>query len=259
MITWNDIEDLISKLGKAEKRFFKMMASTENRSTDVLVKLFDEIDKGSASIEKLERSGYYTDLEVEALYQYILKSLRNFYADSEASLRIKDELLNLRCLMDKAQYRQSRKMLTALKRELYDTEHYCFLLKAFDIEKRLVIFEEGKQIQLKPALIANEERGVLKKKKLLVEYHQLYLQIDMLKPGDTEAANELLHHPMLQDHLEALGLTERVFVLKCKELLYRILNSKAEAALYYDKANELFGKHQFLYDHFVNRLNLDPA
>jgi hypothetical protein len=161
--------------------------------------------------------------------------------------------------MDKAQYRQSRKMLTALKRELYDTEHYCFLLKAFDIEKRLVIFEEGKQIQLKPALIANEERGVLKKKKLLVEYHQLYLQIDMLKPGDTEAANELLHHPMLQDHLEALGLTERVFVLKCKELLYRILNSKAEAALYYDKANELFGKHQFLYDHFVNRLNLDPA
>ena len=94
MITWNDIEDLISKLGKAEKRFFKMMASTENRSTDVLVKLFDEIDKGSASIEKLERSGYYTDLEVEALYQYILKSLRNFYADSEASLRIKDELLN---------------------------------------------------------------------------------------------------------------------------------------------------------------------
>jgi hypothetical protein len=254
MITWNDIEDLISKLGKAEKRFFKMMASTENRSTDVLVKLFDEIDKGSASIEKLERSGYYTDLEVEALYQYILKSLRNFYADSEASLRIKDELLNLKCLMDKAQYRQCRKMLTALKRELYDTEHYCFLLKAFDIEKRLVIFEEGKQIQLKPALIANEERGVLKKKKLLVE-----LQIDMLKPGDTEAANELLRHPMLQDHLEALGLTERVFVLKCKELLYSILNSKAEAGLYYDKANELFGKHQFLYDHFVNRLNLDPA
>lgn len=259
MINWNDIEDLISKLGKAEKRFFKMMASTENRSTDVLVKLFDEIDKGSASIEKLERSGYYTDLEVEALYQYILKSLRNFYADSESNLRIKDELLNLRCLMDKAQYRQCRKMLTAIKRELYDTEQYCFLLKAFDIEKRLVIFEEGKQIQLKPALIANEERGVLKKKKLLVEYHQLYLQIDMLKPGDTEMANELLRHPMLQDHLEALGLTERVFVLKCKELLYRILNNNAEVDSYYNKANELFSKHQFLYDHFVNRLNLDPA
>lgn len=259
MITWNDIDDLISKLGKAEKRFFKMMASTEDHNTEVLIKLFDEIDKGSASIERLERSGYYTDSDIEALYNYILKSLRNFYSDSESSIRIKDEIFNLRCLLDKAQYRQSRKMLTSLKRELYETEQYCFLLKAFDVEKRLVIFEEGKQIQLKPALIANEERGVLKKKKLLVQYHQLYLQIEMLPPNSIKEAEELLQNPILLDHIDALGLTERVFVLKCKEMLYKKLKKQDTAKEYNERIEELFKKHPFLYDHFVNRLNLDHA
>lgn len=259
MITWNDIDDLISKLGKAEKRFFKMMASTEGRSTDVLIKLFDEIDKGSASIERLERSGYYTDSDIEGLYNYILKSLRSFYSESEACVRIKDELLNLGCLLDKAQYRQCRKMLTSLKRELYDTEQYCFLLKAFDIEKRLLIFEEGKQIQSRPALIANEERGVLKKKKLLVQYHQLYLQIDELLPGSIAEAENLLQNPILQVNIDAHGLTERIFVLKCKEMLYKLLKKRDLADEYYYRSEELFNKHPFLYDHFVNRLNLDPA
>ena len=144
MVELNDIADLIRSLGKAEKRFFKMMISTENVDVDLLVKLFNEIERENVSIEKLERSGYYTEYDIDKLYNLILKALRGYHAESCTTFRIKDEILNLRCLFDKAQYRQCRKMLTSLKRELYHIEQFNFLLKTFDIEKKLIVFEEGK-------------------------------------------------------------------------------------------------------------------
>ncbi len=82
VVDLNDIADLIRSLGKAEKRFFKMMISTENVDVDLLVKLFNEIEKESVSVEKLERSGYYTEYDIDKLYTLILKSLRGFHAES---------------------------------------------------------------------------------------------------------------------------------------------------------------------------------
>jgi hypothetical protein len=148
-------------------------------------------------------------------------------------------------------------MLTSLKRELYESEQYSLLLKVFEIEKRLVIFEKGKQIQLKPALIANEERGILKKKKLLVHYHQLYLQIESLQPQNYKEAEEFLQEPILINQIDVLGLLEQVFVLKCRERLYTLLKKNDDAKKCAVKMRELFVKHTFLYDHFINQLDLD--
>ena len=251
MIDLNDISDLILSLGKAEKRFFKMMASTESGDVDLLIKLFNEIDKEVVSVEKLERSGYYTEYDTEKLYLLILKSLRNFYAEGEPNFQIKDEILNLRCLVDKAQYRQCRKMLTSLKRQLYDTEQFGYLLKVFDVEKKLVVFEEGKRIRLQPALIANEEQSVINKELRLLQYQALLIEI-CNQPTDKKSETEaFLKNPLLVDFIEALSMKERAFVLKCKGKVFEKLQKTKEAEECKQNLQELVQKHEFLSEYFI--------
>ncbi len=251
MVDLNDISDLIRSLGKAEKRFFKMMISTENVDVDLLVKLFNEIEKETVSIEKLERSGYYTEYDIDKLYNLILKSLRGFHAESCAIFRIKDEILNLRCLFDKAQYRQCRKMLASLKRELYDDEQFVFLLKLFDVEKKLIVFEEGKEIQLKPAIIAQEEQSVINKEQKILQYQKLLISINARVAEKDDTLTGTLSNPLLTDNLDTLSRKERVFVLKCKERIYSFLNQKIESELCCAQIKELFAKHNFLKEYFL--------
>jgi hypothetical protein len=251
VVDLNDIADLIRSLGKAEKRFFKMMISTENVDVDLLVKLFNEIEKESVSVEKLERSGYYTEYDIDKLYTLILKSLRGFHAESCAVFRIKDEILNLRCLFDKAQYRQCRKMLASLKSELYEDEQFGFLLKLFDIEKKLIVFEEGKEIQPKPAIIAQEEQSVIHKEEKILQYQKLLVSImDRIAEKD-ETLSGTLSNPLLTDNLDTLSRKESVFVLKCKERIYSFLNQKIESELCCAQIKELFAKHKFLKEYFL--------
>ena len=252
MVDLNDIADLIRSLGKAEKRFFKMMVSTENVDVDLLVKLFNEIERETVSIEKLERSGYYTEYDTDKLYNLILKSLRGFHAESNTTFYIKDEILNLRCLFDKAQYRQCRKMLTSLKRELYDSEQFNFLLKLFDIEKKLIVFEEGKEIQRKPAMIAQEEQSVINKEQKILQYQKLLISINSRIAEKDPALVGTLNNPLLTDNIDTLSRKERVYVLKCKERIYTFLDQKIEAELCQLQMKEYFAKHAFLKEYFFN-------
>lgn len=252
MVDLNDIADLIRSLGKAEKRFFKMMISTENVDVDLLVKLFNEIERETVSIEKLERSGYYTEHHIEKLYTLILKSLRGFHAESCTIFRIKDEILNLRCLFDKAQYRQCRKMLTSLKRELYDDEQFGFLLKLFDIEKKLIVFEEGKDIQHKPATIAQEEQSVINREQKILQYQKLLMSIMSRVAEKDLTLSDTLSNPLLTNNLDTLSRKESVFVLKCKERIYSFMNQKIESELCCAQIKELFAKHGFLKEYFLN-------
>jgi hypothetical protein len=252
LVDLNDIADLIRSLGKAEKRFFKMMISTENVDVDLLVKLFNEIEKEAVSIEKLERSGYYTEYDTEKLYNLILKSLRGFHAESNTTFHIKDEILNLRCLFDKAQYRQCRKMLTSLKRQLYDTEQFNFLLKLFDVEKKLIVFEEGKDIQLKPAMIAQEEQSVINKEQKILQYQKLLISINSRMEEKDPTLVGTLSNPLLTDNIDTLSRKERMFVMKCKERLYSFLDQKIEAELCQLQMKEMYTKHPFLKEYFFN-------
>lgn len=251
MVDLNEISDLIRSLGKAEKRFFKMMISTESVDVDLLVKLFNEIEKETVSIEKLERSGYYTEYDTEKLYSIILKSLRAFHADSNSNFRIKDDILNLRCLFDKAQYRQCRKMLTSLKRELYEHEQFSFLLKLFDVEKKLIVFEEGKEIQLKPAMIAQEERSVIHKQQKILQFQKLLNEIRRRVKDKDETLGATLGNPLLTDNMDNLSHRERIYVLWCREMIYDFLNQKIEAELCRAQMKEYFIKHPFLKEYFL--------
>lgn len=227
-----------------------MTAATEGADGSELTELFDVLEKESISAEKLEKNGVYTEEEKTRLYELLLNSLRNFYSESKISFRIKDDILNLRCLIDKAQYKQSRKMLTPLKRTLYDTEEFSCLLKTFDVEKKLTVFEGSKALQTLPQAIAGEEQSIIHKELRLVEYHRLFLEIRKTGEEEKDALDALLKHRLLQEFSETQSMKERVFVLKCKRLLLRKLKRFEEALLPENEEKELLSRHEFLQDYF---------
>lgn len=250
MVDLNDIADLIQSLGKAEKRFFKMMASTEGTDVDLLVKLFDELEKQVVSVEKLERSGYYSEYDVTKLYDLILKSLRNFYAESDTVLRYEDEILNLRCLVDKAQYKQCRKMLISLKRELYESERFDFLLSVFELEKKLITFEESKSSFLQPSIIAKEEQSIVDKKMALLNLNKLYWEIKNSVTTEADVLELYLLNPFLAKDLPALSRKECALILRCRQIIFARLGKINEVSICKQGISELLEKYSFLRDYF---------
>ena len=237
-------------MGKSEKRFFKMTASTEEYDSSVLTSLFDLLEKEDANPEKTLKSGNFTNNDFSDLYRLLLKSLRNFYSESNAAFRIKDDILNLRCLIDKAQYKQSRKMLTVLKRTLYDNEEFSCLLKTFDVEKKLTVFEGAKALQTLPQAIAGEELSIINKQLRIIEYHRLLINIKETNEDLKDTLEEYLKHKLLQEFTETQSMKERMFVLKCKRLLLQKLKRFDEVHMLEKKENELLGQHEFLQTYF---------
>jgi hypothetical protein len=246
------LADFIKTLGKSEKRFFKMSAATSEFDSANALELFDVLDKESMSTEKLEKSKLFSDAEIELLYQLLLESLKNFYAESKISFQIKDDILNLRCLIDKAQYKQSRKMLSSLKRTLYDTEEFSCLLKTFDVEKKLTAFEGAKAIQTLPQSIAGEEQSIVRKQLRIVAYHKLLIAVKQTDDSNKNTLEDFLKHPLLQEYTETQSMKERVFVLKCKQVVFTKLNRPENVHLLNTEIETIMHAHVFLNDYFKN-------
>ncbi len=186
-VSLEELYDLIKSLSKSEKRFFKLTASSEE-SSNVISKLFDELEKAPAFDEskfiKLSKQKHKTLSPKDILkltYEVILKSQRTFYAESISGYKIKDEISNLRNLFDKAQYKQCRKMLNKLKEEAYAEESFNFILEIISIEKQLLDIENkfGNTSKSLDDLI-KEEQLLIEKSKNIGEYAQSFSKLNYL-------------------------------------------------------------------------------
>jgi len=248
------LTELIKSLSKSEKRFYKLMASTDPDATENMIQLFNSIEK-KGKINKVSsfdtNSNQPTTFE---LYQFILKCLRRFYSESNPNFNFKDEVLNARSLFDKAQYKQCRKLINTLKRALYETEQYNLLLKVFDIEKKILPFEDANTKTSLPIVIAREEFSAINKEIKLLKYYHLYLQVH-LECETTESKaeiEEILKHPLLEDFNESLGYKEQLFILLCKTLIYKRINKTEEFKSTMQLIRLLTAKHDFLQDYYIN-------
>ena len=131
LISNRDLFDLVKSLSKSEKRFLKLHAVASNEDSS-LINLFNAIESSTeyredfstkSSKHKIETHEVKSQLS-EKLYDFILKCLRSFYAESSASFLIKDEITNILNLFDKAQYKQCRKILNKQKQEAYRFERF---------------------------------------------------------------------------------------------------------------------------------------
>jgi len=236
LISNRDLFDLVKSLSKSEKRFLKLTASASELNPN-LITLFNTIEAASEYKEdffsKIVKSKHET-LEAksqtsENLYNFILKCLRSFHAESNASYIIKDEITNILNLFDKAQYKQCRKILNKQKQEAYRFERFHFILELIGLEKLLISIET--QFNVKNNTIEDlvkEEQIVIEKAKNLGTYTLLYSKINLntrqknkaKTNEDMENINSFLNSPLLKNDKLVKSSKALIIYHHCRSILF---------------------------------------
>ena len=236
LISNRDLFDLVKSLSKSEKRFLKLTASASDLDSN-LISLFNTIelapDYKEDFFSKTSKSKHET-LQVksqisENLYNFILKCLRSFHAESSASYIIKDEITNILNLFDKAQYKQCRKILNKQKQEAYKFERFHFILELIGLEKLLISIET--QFNIKNNTIEDlvkEEQEVIEKAKNLGTYTLLYSKINLntrqknkaKTDQDLENINSILNSPLLKNDKLIKSSKALIIYHHCRSILF---------------------------------------
>lgn len=237
---------LIRGMKKSEKRFFKMCAGTEGGHIESPLRLFDIIEKDKAAEFNWDKHKEFSEYEIERLYEIILRALKYFHTPSSEVFKWKDEILNLRCLLDKAQYRQCRKMLAGVKTALYEKEAFSSLLKLMDIEKKLTFHEEGNIITSKVAMLLKEEEGLIEKEKKILKLYELDFNIRCEINNRSDKVANYLSEPLFNNNSDLMSVYEQYLVLSSKSRIFRYLNDVEKHDKCINEIQTLFIKHPYL-------------
>lgn len=246
LISNRDLFDLIKSLSKSEKRFLKLNASATGVPGN-LVNFFNSIEAEPEFKEELfvKKGKIKTDIiqsnnsQSEVLYNFILKCLRSFHAENNASFIIKDEITNILNLFDKAQYKQCRKILNKQKQEAYRFERFHFILELISLEKLLITIET--QFNIKNNTIenlVNEEKDVIEKAKNLGEYSLLFSKINLMTresikaktKNDLMAVDSYLNLPLLKNQNLLKSRKALIIYHHCRLILFskKLMNAERE-------------------------------
>jgi hypothetical protein len=236
LISNRDLYDLVKSLSKSEKRFLKLTASASDINPN-LITLFNTIELSNdfkedfyAKTSKSKTETLQTKSQTsENLYNFILKCLRSFHAESSASYVIKDEITNILNLFDKAQYKQCRKILNKQKQEAYRFERFHFILELIGLEKLLISIET--QFNIKNNTIENlvkEELDVIEKAKNLGTYTLLFSKINLntrqknkaKTEKDMEVISSFLNSPLLKNDKLIKSSKALIIYHHCRSILF---------------------------------------
>lgn len=236
LISNRDLFDLVKSLSKSEKRFLKLNASANQVSPD-MVSYFNLIDAAHEFTEEYiipKVKGKTGKLVINAqlssnLYNFVLSSLRSFHSESSASFIIKDEIINILNLFDKAQYKQCRKILNKQKQEAYRFEKFHFILELISLEKLLMTIET--QFNIKNNTIENvikEEQEVIEKAKNLGEYSLLFSKINMMTrmsmkaktKSEIQEVDSYLSSPLLKTSGQLKSKKALIIYHHCRLILF---------------------------------------
>lgn len=140
-----DIFELIQTMTKSEKRYFKEFASRHTiGEINKIVLLFDAIEKQKeydeekavSKIPEIDKSTV-PDLKLH-LYKTILRSLNQFYAQSNIEISIKNMLVSIQVLYEKSLFKQALKLIEKCKALAGTYEKYILLLDIYEWEKKII-------------------------------------------------------------------------------------------------------------------------
>ena len=193
----NELFKLINSLSKSEKRFFKLSSSLQSGEKNYL-KIFDFIEKQSRYDEdelksyfKDERFVQHLPSEKNHLYRLILKSLRSFYSENSVSSLLKQEIVNVEILYNKALFKECDKFVSRAKKIAHDNEKFYYWFELISWEKKLLeeAYEAGEFGTDLDKLIEEEQR-VIDKLRNLAEYQVIYSKINLVFRSGGFARNE---------------------------------------------------------------------
>jgi hypothetical protein len=236
LISNRDLFDLVKSLSKSEKRFLKLTASASSINP-IIISLFNAIELSSEFKDDFfikSTNSKPDELQIksqlsENLYNFILKCLRSFHSESSASFVIKDEIINILNLFDKAQYKQCRKILNKQKQESYRFERFHFILELISLEKLLISIETQFNIKNKTGgTLVTEELDVIEKAKNLGTYTLLFSKINLntrqknkaKTNEDLEVINSFLKSDLLKNQKLIKSTKALIIYHHCRSILF---------------------------------------
>jgi hypothetical protein len=257
----NDLFDLIHALTKSEKRFFKLQSSLQNGEKNY-VRLFDAIEKMSQYDEQELKEIFKGEVflkhlpsEKNHLFKLILKSLRSYHSENNASSLIKLELKNVEILFEKGLFDECRKSLKKSKKIAVEYEFYFYHFEIISWEKRLIEEEyENGEFEETTEGLALEETLVLEKLRNLAAYQQIYGRVNGIfklhgycpSVENEGIINELLNSSLIQNEEKALSIRSKCIRLYSIAFAEIGRNEIEKAVVSFEKCLEIFDQNEWL-------------
>lgn len=135
---------LIGRMSKSDKRFFKLMASRQEGGEGKFIRLFDRLEKMKTYDEqqllRLEPSIARRQLpNLKAfLYDYLLRCLAFSNSSASPERIIASQIAQVQLLYDKCLYHDSSRLIEKAKRTAQQYEHSTQLPQLLELEKQVI-------------------------------------------------------------------------------------------------------------------------
>ena len=254
---------LIRSLSKAEKRYFKLFAAMNRRNKNYLL-LFDAIDRQAAYDEealkkKFKKHAFTKQLHVTKNYlnKLIMKSLRNFHAQSSKEAALKGLLKDVEILFRRELYAQCRQTLQKAELIANKYEKFVDLLEILAWKRRLNLNNRDHiDMQNNNNALIETERATLQKLIRLNDYWRLtnniFEVINTAREKGRDRPDDQIPHLLLQN-------CDQADSLRAKTLYYFCLQSYHFFNRNFDNATRAAGDLIALLEAHPHRIQDDPA
>ena len=181
--TTDPLFQLIQSLEKSEKRNFKLYATRNSSSEELIsIQLFDALDKmdtydEGVLLSKNERIKKQQLSNLKAhLYKQILSSLR-LISDNFIDISLHEQMDYARILYNKGLYHQSLKVLDKLKEQAKNNNQFTYLQQVLFFEKKIEALYITRSIQDRADYLSKESEQVNESLTLVSQLSNLSLQL----------------------------------------------------------------------------------
>ncbi len=250
--TSTSLFDLVQKMDKAEKRYFKLNGATYGQKNNY-IKLFEAVDRQKTykeeSIKKqFENEAFSNNLHVtkRILFNQILKTLVPNFSDKKHTFKIRELISYAEILLLKGLYKECAEQLVKAKKTAQEYESHEQLLEVLNLEKDLLLAEpltdkiaEGLTTLTKEQ---SQVQTILLNKQV---YFNWLLNLSLIKTTDTEGneqlkiLSEIIKDPLMGDESMALSYEAKTIFYKI-QIANATVNRDATAI---GKWNERLIKH----------------
>lgn len=223
---------LVHRMSKSEKRYFKLMATRQNAGDGKYIRFFDRLDRMKIYDEKrlLENETDIYRRQIpnlkSFLYNYLLKCLRACNSASAPDIIIADTIGYARILYDKCLYHDCIRMIDRGKKIAIRQERSLLLMELLDLEKlsikQTITVNHARRVEetvMKTQKALAEIQSVNKFENLFITLNVFYVQNGFIRDKEDLQKVERFFHKTLP------AFDERKMTFLEKLYLYRALTT----------------------------------
>ena len=169
--THNSLHELVHRMGKSEKRYFRLFTQQQGGGGQNYLHLFDELLKMECYDEdelrtRMAKLGLYKNLKATKKYLYdnILKCLKLYFVDYCISVKLPDALQNMRVLLNKGMFEDAARAYRKIEDVYTTNEQFGGLFDVLTFGERLW------RTILPGSEAAPKLRGIYQQKQLCLQY-----------------------------------------------------------------------------------------